>query len=214
MNCRKRVCFLPDDFRHRRTQRRTNKLCAAMFLLIMAAIGFTIGGTEYALLQVGVDHDRVSQQYAQAAQRVEQLAELRDTQNRLAHQATVFADLLQKVPPSYMLAEVTNALPAEVSLIDLNLTPASTAKAADEQPADAAIRVTGVAGSDVQITVFVSQLSRSRVLKDVNLLSTADNPQSPAEPQRFTIGLTPDGHAAPTPASPAISSAAVDLSPE
>jgi hypothetical protein len=95
-----------------------------------------------------------------------------------------------------VLAEITNALPAGVSLTDLLLeskkrqpvaSPAAAAKAtfavkssgAAATPAppeaptiDVYIKVSGLAATDVQVAQFISKLSRCKIFKDVNLVIT------------------------------------------
>jgi len=113
-------------------------------------------------------------------------------------QAELSASLLEKVPRSYLLAQITNSLPAGVSLIDMNLesklrsanatssgqskTPFEQKKAASDpnkKPAapvqqakvyDVNMKITGVAFTDVQTAQFITKLNTIKIFKDVNLL--------------------------------------------
>ena len=55
------------------------------------------------------------------AQRIRQADMMQEKQRTMARQAELAASLLEKVPRSFILAEITNAMPPGVSLIDFNL---------------------------------------------------------------------------------------------
>src|SRR5688500_6806224 len=114
----------------------------------------------------------------------------------MAHQAELTSSLLEKVPRSFILAEITNGMPDGVSLLDLHLESkvittvgAPAAKTAFELrkaevegpkavPAapirtyDVTMRTTGIAENDVQVSQFIRKLNKSTLLKDVNLMYT------------------------------------------
>lgn len=115
------LSFLPDDYLERKAQRRTNAICAVLFLIVMVAIGSTFTITERAVREVEREHEQVEKEYTEAAKRIQLVQQLQDKQRRMAQQAELAASLLEKVPRSFLLAEITNALPAGVSLLDLNM---------------------------------------------------------------------------------------------
>ena len=194
------LSFLPDDYLERKAQRRTNAICATLFLVVMVAIGSAFTYTERAMREAEHDHDAIEKRYTEAAKRIEQFQQLQEKQRTMAMQAELTSSLLEKVPRSFLLAEVTNSMPSGVSLLDLVLeskrrtsaSPAAQAKSAafekksaakdtakKKGPAapgseakvfDVGIKITGIASTDVQVAQFITKLNQSTLLKDVNLV--------------------------------------------
>jgi alkylation response protein AidB-like acyl-CoA dehydrogenase len=115
------LSFLPDDYLERKAQRRTNAICATLFLIVMTAIGSAFTYTEKAMRLAEQQHDAIEKNYTNAAKRIEQFQQLQEKQRTMAMQAELTSSLLEKVPRSFLLAEITNAMPRGVSLLDLNL---------------------------------------------------------------------------------------------
>jgi Tfp pilus assembly protein PilN len=191
------LSFLPDDYLERKAQRRTNAICAVLFLVVMVAIGSAFSFTERAVRAVEGEHTAVEKEFTEAAKRIELVQQLQDKQKRMAQQAELAASLLEKVPRSFVLAEMTNALPVGVSLLEMGLeskqrivaappkektaferkragekpkTEAKAAPVAGPKLYDVFIRISGVAQTDVQVAQFISKLNQSPVLLDVNLI--------------------------------------------
>src|SRR4051812_41874015 len=121
MSAPNQLSFLPDDYLARKVQRRTNVICATLFLIVMGAITAAVMLSERATGALVQRHEEVDHQYAEAAKKLETVQQMQDKQRRMAHQAEVTASLLERVPRSYLLAEFTNSLPPGVSLIDLSM---------------------------------------------------------------------------------------------
>jgi Tfp pilus assembly protein PilN len=191
------LSFLPDDYMERKLQRRTNMVCALLFCIVMVAIASAFIFTERSLQRIQAEHDTVEKDYTAAAKRIQLVLDLQAKQKRMDQQATLAESLLEKVPRSHILAEVTNCLPVGVSLLDLIMesklrAPPPVAKTAFEQkrntadknkkpagpPApviktfDVNLRITGLAATDVQVAQFISKLNQSELMKDVNLVIT------------------------------------------
>jgi Tfp pilus assembly protein PilN len=206
------LSFLPDDYLERKAQRRTNVIFAVLFLIVIAAIGsaFTIG-QRGALADVK-ENETVRDEYTEAAKRIQLVQDLQEKQKRMAQQAELAASLLEKVPRSHILADITNSLPAGVSLLDLVMDskvraapqapksafeakrgPAAAkadpkAKAAPAPPPlkvyDVNVKITGVAFTDVQVAQFISKLNDSKLLKDVNLVISDEFKEGDGDPLR------------------------------
>lgn len=198
MSAPNQLSFLPDDYLQRKAQRRANVVCATLFLLVVAGIGTSFALAERSLKRVERRAADVDREYADAARRIQQVQQMQDRQRTMARQADLTAQLLEKVPRSFLLAEITNALPAGVSLLDLQLDSKLRKPKAETVPAgvtaaeqrrlarekknqpqvpeakqyDVTIRVTGIAYTDVQVARFITSLNASRVLRDVNLVVT------------------------------------------
>ena len=191
------LSFLPDDYLERKQRRRTNAICAVLFCIVIGAIGSAFWVTEKSMRELDQQAASVDQQYTEAAKRIQQFQELQEKQRTMAHQAELTASLLEKIPRSFVLAEITNGLPPGISLLDLSLdakvaqsgsapkTAFDIRKAeidaskglaglASAQPRvyDVTLRATGVAETDVQVAGFITKLNKSPLLKDVNLLYT------------------------------------------
>jgi Tfp pilus assembly protein PilN len=202
MSAPNQLSFLPDDYLERKAQRRANVICATLFVIVVGAIGSAFKLAEDSLKDVERRHADVETQYADAAKRIEQVQQMQEKQRTMARQAELTAQLLERVPRSFVLAEVTNALPEGVSLIDLALdskvrrpvsVPNPSANTSFEQRRQAAaaaagqkaqqpeqqavqydvtIKVVGMAYTDVQVAKFIANLNRSDMLQDVNLVVT------------------------------------------
>jgi Tfp pilus assembly protein PilN len=191
------LSFLPDDYLERKQRRRTNVICAILFCIVLGAIGSAFWVTEKSMREIDQQAATVDQQYTEAAKKIEQFQELQEKQRTMAHQAELTASLLEKVPRSFVLAEITNGLPAGISLLDLSLDakimtnapvartafdirkaeidaakPLSGIAAAQPRIYDVTMRATGIAETDVQVAQFITKLNKSSLLRDVNLLFT------------------------------------------
>jgi Tfp pilus assembly protein PilN len=200
MSAPNELSFLPDDYLERKRQRRTNVICATLFAAVMGTIGTTFSFSERSLRSVERQHMLIDAEYTDAAKRIEQVQQLLTKQRTMARQAEITAALLEKVPRSNVLAEITNGLPSGVSLTDFVLeskkrqpaTPppsaaaqggtfqvkSAAAQSAAANPApepqtyDVFMKLSGLASTDVQVAQLISRLNRTRIFKDVNLLIT------------------------------------------
>jgi Tfp pilus assembly protein PilN len=240
MSAPNQLSFLPDDYLERKAQRRTNVICAALFLTVMGAITAAFMLSERTTRSLAQQNDEVTQRYAEAAKRIEQARQMQDKQRRMQHQAEVTASLLERVPRSRLLAEFTNKLPAGVSLIDFVMesrvksAPAPVAsdktpfeqrkaelEAKNAKPAaspvaqakvyDVAIKLTGVAQTDVQVAQFINTLSRSKLLKDVNLVIVDQFTVDADTVRKFTLDMMLNPGAVIEPANDQSKTAAVEL---
>src|SRR4051812_32550187 len=140
------LSFLPDDYLERKAQRRTNAICAVLFLVVMCCIGSAFTYTERSVGDVEREHDIVEKQYSDAAKRIQLVQQLQEKQRRMAQQWELASSLLEKVPRSNLLADITNDLPAGVSLIDLNMESRIRPNAVSAKDAAAAAAAAAAAG--------------------------------------------------------------------
>jgi Tfp pilus assembly protein PilN len=213
------LSFLPDDYLERKAQRRTNAICAGLFMIVMVAIGSAFTYTERSVRAVEREHESVEKRFTDAARRIQQVQQLQDKQRTMALQAELTASLLEKVPRSFLLAEITNSMPRGVSLLDLTLEskkrggaqqvqtaakPAFEKKSAETKkksatpPAqeakvvDVVIKITGIAGTDVQVAQFITRLNQSQLLKDVNLVISDEHKSDDGAVRKFQIEMLID----------------------
>jgi Tfp pilus assembly protein PilN len=180
----------------------------------MFAIGSAFALSERSLRQAEAEHAAVIKECEAAAGKIAQVNDLELTERRLSKKADAAAALLSKVPRSALVAEIAAALPAGVSLVDLSLTTPD-----QNRSVSTSLRLVGVAQTDVQISELANKLSRSTVLRDVNVLHseqvTSADVVMPvvASVRRFEIEMSIDESArliAPEPNA----STAVELQPE
>ncbi len=192
------LSFLPDDYLERKSQRRTNAICAVLFVIVLAGVGSAFTFSERATARLEEEDTDVEAKYVREAKRIEQAKEMHEKEKRMAHQAELSASLLERIPRSYVLAEITNSLPAGVSLLDLTMDSkpreeiktTDAPKSAYEQkkaarqagsdknaPAtvaprvyDVTLKLTGICATDAQVGAFLTQLSRKILFRDVNLV--------------------------------------------
>ena len=212
------LSFLPDDYLERKARRRANAVCGGLAVVVLGAVCSTFLYTERVVRTAEKRQADVDLVYADAARRIEQANQMRAQQAQVVRRAELAATLLEKVPRSNILAEFTNSLPAGVSLIDLSMesrkraAPVIDAKTAFEQKKaalegrasaasaeptrfDVSIKLTGVAGTDVQVAQFISKLNASKLLRDVNLVISDAFVSQGATLRKFQIEMQLDPNA-------------------
>jgi Tfp pilus assembly protein PilN len=196
------LSFLPDDYLERKARRRTNAICAVLFCIVISAIGGAFTVTERSMREINKQYDDIQSQYTDAAKRIEQVQQMQDKQRTMAHQAELTAGLLEKVPRSKVLAEITNGIPTGVSLMGFTMqsqvmtnVPSAQPKTAFElrqaeinggnntiagipvaqaRVYDVKMELTGVAPTDVQVAAFIAKLNGSSMFREVNLIVTEE----------------------------------------
>lgn len=205
------LSFLPDDYLERKAQTRTNVICATLLLLVMGAAGVAYYLTQRAAESVQVEHAALVEQYEEAAGRIARVQKMQDQQKKLARQAELTASLLEKLPRSLVLAELTNALPAGASLLDLKLStrkrvkpvavmPATrlqqrkpaVAEAPEPEQVDVKLEITGIAHDDVQVSKLIASLGKARMFRDVNLLVSEEHNDRGEILRRFKLEMQLD----------------------
>lgn len=215
-NAPNQLSFLPEDYLIRKARQRTNLICATLFVVMISAIAIAFTTAERALASTEAQHTAVNQQYLDAAKRIAELQQLQQRQQILARQADLAASLIDRVPRSYLLAEITNRLPAGVSLRELEMvrkkrptTPdKTTAPTGNKRPPktdknkpqilqlppppdlyDVSFRITGIAANDSQVAQFVTQLNESQLFMEVNLLLSAQLERTKDDLRKFSLEM-------------------------
>jgi hypothetical protein len=153
----------------------------------------------------------------------------------MAQQAELTKSLLEKVPRSNLLAEITNSMPATVSLLDFSLESRRRSGAAAAKPktafeakkaeleakgkpaeiepqrSDVYMRLTGIASTDVQVAQFMSKLLRSSLFREVNLVVSEESVALGEKLRKFQIEMMLDPEAEVIPATKDTKTAAVEI---
>ena len=203
MSAPNELSFLPEDYLEQKYMRRAMILCAVLFLMLAGGLTFWWHVRSKAHAKVLAEFNDVNNSYVEAARKIEQVKRMHEQQREVVHHAELAASLVERVPRSNMLAEITNALPIGVSLIDLTMvsTPRSSSEPAPtssyaqhkadlQKNADALglgtkpsefdikLKFTGIARDDIQVAQLISRLSHNGMFRDVNLI-VSDNFSEP-----------------------------------
>ena len=208
------INLLPEDYLERRAQQRANILCLILFGVIMAGLGGAAVVTEGKAQNTRVVREQVNRDYEEAGKLISEFQQLESKKKEVILKAQVAADLLERVPRSYLLACLTNALPHGASLREVTLkttqsagatklekpskfktnSAAKKAVAAQRMPLKVALEVTGLAQNDVQVAQFINAMSRNRLMASVDLVYSEETKYGEAVIREFqvTLVLKPD----------------------
>ena len=186
--------FLPDDYVELKTQRRTNVLWAAVFLIVAAGIGSAFYIAEKKIRGAETANKIANDDYAAAAKPIEQFNHMREEQEKLNKQAQITASLVEKVNRTNILAEITNCLPRGMALVDFSLdgkrrtgggglTPyeKQAVAAAGKVPGlpepiiyDVNMRLRGLAFNDQLVSEYMAILRKSKLFSEVSFIVTEE----------------------------------------
>ena len=124
------LSFLPDDYLERKAQRRTNVVCAVLFLLVISGLITAFTLRQRTRKELDIAYKRVEEDFIKEARNIDRVKTMQESQKRMAHQAELTASLLEKVSRSYILAELTNSLPTKCKLMDFELSSKARSNAA------------------------------------------------------------------------------------
>ncbi|MEX0776598.1 MAG: PilN domain-containing protein [Phycisphaeraceae bacterium] len=209
------MSFLPQDYVESRIQRRTNLICLTLFAIVMAAVVAAFLVTVRHGSEVKRLHTQINQDFEEAAKRLDQLQVLQDRKSQMMQKAQVTAQLLERVPRSLILSELTNMMPMTLSLTDLQLethikrerrpldaTALQEAKqkaveqgrgefARDMEVAvtDVELQLVGTAPTDVEVAQFMTALGQNPMFEDVNLVFSEQVVLDEAQARKFKIDI-------------------------
>lgn len=177
--------FLPEDYVERRSQQRTVVIFILLFLIVMGGILAAYMKALAGPRRAQAENDSVSRLYDEMANRSAQVQQMEQEKQRMVNKAEVTAVLLERVPRSRLLRELTERMPQGVTLISLDLKSreiqpviatkmeqAQTDAKPELKPVqrEVTVNLVGLAPTDGQVASFIASLGKSPVLSDVNLL--------------------------------------------
>jgi len=201
------INLLPDDYVRRRQQRRTNGLCLVLFLIVMVGLAAAVIASEQWTRRTHQVAERVDAEFADAAKLLGQLQELEARKQRVLDKAQRTAALLERVPRSTLLAMITNAMPRHASLTRFHLAPkqivsraggesgGSKFQAVQAQRATAQVtevltlEVDGLAGTDVDVALFIAELIRNPLLTGVYLVYSQEKLLNDVPVREFQVKM-------------------------
>ena len=178
------INLLPDDYLKRRGQRHANILCLILFVIVMFGVGVAYLITARNFHRTLEVSQRIDDEYTEAARKLEQMRRLEERKSELWNKADATAALQERMPRSYILAVLTNARPKDTSLTEISLVttkpeipPKATKFEQTSQKSKVQLQatrvvltVTGLAGTDVQVAKYISNLAGNPLIANVDLI--------------------------------------------
>lgn len=206
------INLLPNDHIERRAIRRANLMCLVLFAIVTTSVLAAALVSEQNSSHTRGIRDRVDAAYADAARMILQMQHLEAQRSRMLHKAELTASLVERVPRSVLLAVITNALPTNCSLLDVDLktarivstTPSSLAQPGSSrntmlttEPREVTksvkvrveMEIVGRAGTDVEVARFIANLARNPLMRSVDLVYSEEKLVNKSPTREFQIRL-------------------------
>jgi len=191
--------FVPDDYIQNNESRRVNVLCVVLVLAVIGALSTVFGVIKIRQRACAGQEAVVHAKMTQIQQSLVQFDQLQVQREHMMKSALTIADLLESVPRSILLAQLTNALPGGTSLSTVDIIQkASNVKAikqakshyqagkvggsatqtAEESPEKSLmteVTITGLAPSDLQVASYIQSLDESILLDEVRLIESKEH---------------------------------------
>ena len=188
----KNMNFLPEDYLERRAHRRTNLLSVTLFIIVMVGVVAAYVMSDKQRAEAVAERDRVDSQFAEAADRLDQLRELQARKEQMLRKARLTGTLLERLPRSVILSQVINNMPVTMTLYEFeletkavkkksrartslaakkNAARAARSNAAFPKPKDVVVsmKLVGIARTDVDVSEFMRGLDQSPLFRAVSL---------------------------------------------
>ena len=113
--------FLPEEYVSARRGRRMVALHLSLFTVVLLCVAGAFVVTNQQWTDVREHGRAVDIRYRQAAENLEQLNTLEAQAGTLVNKAEVVLALVERVPRSLLIAELTGAMPEQMTLVELEL---------------------------------------------------------------------------------------------
>jgi len=148
----------------------------AMCVIVAASIGSSLSYTVKADREIDLQFQNKLALYREQAERISEAEQSRNQAVVLARQAAVDATLIDKLPRSRALAEVSNAVPTGVRLLAISLDSDLQPTQPSAVPGVARyLHIHGVATTDAALSQFVNRLGQSAGVHGVNVVPSTGN---------------------------------------
>jgi len=189
--------FLPEDYLRTRRMRRSTIFHLALFAVVLLGVAGAFFVTNRQWRDVREHGRAVDVRYKQAAENLEQLNTLESQAGTLVNKAEVVLALVERIPRSLLIAELTGAMPTQMTLTEVELNSTKLRppepeeddkgkgtdstkrnRSSDAAPAPqrvavpryrTALIVMGIAPTHQDIARYVSALQRLPLLRGVEL---------------------------------------------
>ena len=207
------LSFLPEDYVERRKEQRTNLICLSLFGLVLIGVVGAYLVTTRNRSEIRSLRQQVNAAYAEAGRRIEQLETLQQQKQQMLRKAQVTATLVEKVPRTFLLADLINRMPQSLSLLEAKMSSSlykaplisvidtkktAMANAKAKKPEDditppkyvLTLVLLGVAPTDVQVAQYMASLSRSSLFSDVSLVYSEEMKIDQTSMRKFRMEMT------------------------
>ncbi len=200
------INMLPDDYVHRQKQRRMTRLCILLLVIVVLGVaGAALVSQRNYRITRQVSED-VNASYQEANRLIQQMQELEGSRGQMLEKAKLTAGLLERVPRSFLLATLTEAMPEGCSLATFELTSKKkttlvitkdTKEQMAKQPPkpaesanDVTVTVTGLAGTDVEVARFIAAVAKCELVDTVDLVYSEQKKFQDQVVREFQVVLT------------------------
>lgn len=192
--------FVPDDYVKNTESRRLNILCVVLVLAVVGSLSAVFGVIKFRQRASAREERIVYAKMGEMQQSLVQFEQLQVERETMMKSALTIADLLESVPRSIVLAQLTNVLPSGASLTTVDITQkaarasrkagtqaksqyqAAKSKGAAEQTPQSQeknltteVTITGLATSDLQVASYIKSLEESQLLDHVVLVESKEH---------------------------------------
>lgn len=178
--------LLPEDYLQRRRQHRGNLICMVLFGIVIVSICGAAVVSERNSQRTREVCDRMNTAYAEAAKLIDEVHQLEAQKHKMLDKAKRSAALMERMPRSYLLAMLSNALPEGASLKSVRMAMQTVAEPEPQKPKTKAgavkaaaqakapkvavvLSITGKATTDVQVARFIARLAAHPLTDVVDL---------------------------------------------
>jgi hypothetical protein len=113
--------FLPGDYVAKKAETRASLIGLSLFGVVMLGVVGAFFMSNRRWSNIRQERELINTHYSQEAQKIEQLKQLEAQRSQMMDKAGVVAALIEKVPRSILLAELTQRMPKDVTLLNLEL---------------------------------------------------------------------------------------------
>lgn len=170
--------FLPEDYIARKSEFRANVMALSLFAVVMGAVGGAFALTNNQWRSIRADRESISAAADQESKRLDELKSLQQQRWQLMQKAETTAALIEKVPRSVLVAELTMRKPEKLVIQSLAL------KSKRVDPV-----VTPAAGVDAKVKSLSPTVAP-------NAQPPANAPKAAITAPRFETTMTLQGYAA------------------
>lgn len=137
--------FLPEDYIARKAEMRANFIAVSLFSIVMFLVVSAFFVTHRRWSSIRVEQVSINEEYAQEKKKIEQLEVLDKERGRMLAKAEVTTALLEKIPRSVLMAELTAKVPENITIEEIELAskridPNKEVRPADEKPKAAPVK--------------------------------------------------------------------------
>ena len=207
--------FLPDDYVREARERRSGFFALALFAIVMGSVFAAFLVTNRQWTSVRTAQANINAETEKAAKEIEEMKRLETMRAQMVEKAELARGLLEPVPRSVLLASLVNTMPADLSLIELEVKSEEikSQKPASPQGADpkarrmtkgnepeapakpepvrrrVVVNATGVAPDDLDVSGWMGALSKVPFLSGIRLEVSEEKEVGSAMMRQFRISM-------------------------